>query len=253
MRWPRAPEPAPPPEGCARPRACSPRDSARPGPGSGGAESHGPLPGAVGPAGHAGRLGRPGRAAGRGGSGQLGGVNTPPLPPTAGPVSPGSSPTGAAGISGVCTWRGRGVCGLGSRWGAGALCSPTRTLRPSAHSGQESELVSLEAPFGCLGPVWAWHRDSGIPGSSVPKSPSPEPPDGRRERGTGSAPRLVPAGRAAGRGAGRCNLASKPVVLVWKVRGCKPGRRNPHLCECPGVQSPGSPLGCQVSAARLSL
>lgn len=193
---------------------------------------------------------------GRGGSGQLGGVNTPPLPQRAGPVSPGSSLTRALGISGVCTWRGRGVCGLRPRWGAGALRSPNSDAQAERPSGQESELVSLEAPLWCLGPVWAWDGDSGTPGSVLgPQKSLPRAPPLRRETRAQGGER-APAGPSPGGPQGGVQegvTASEPVVLVRKVRGCKPRRRNPHLRERPGVQSPGSSLGCQDSAAVLSL
>lgn len=55
--------------------------------------------------------------------------------------------------------------------------------------------MSLEAPLGCLGPVWARDGDSGTPGSSVSKSPSPKLP--RRETRTlGGEP--APAGPSPG-------------------------------------------------------
>lgn len=87
--------------------------------------------------------------------------------------------------------------GLGPRWGAGALRTPTPTRRPAAHPRQECELVSLEAPLGCLGPVWAWDGGSGTLGSSLPESlPQASP---RREK-TQAQERQVPgrAGRRAG-------------------------------------------------------
>lgn len=99
-------------------------------------------------------------------------------------------------------------------------------------------------PGPCVG-LGRGQRDSGFlsPQESLPRAPQAGDPNA----GRGARPGWSQSGRAAGRGAGRCNLASEPVVLVRKVRGCKPGRRNPHLRERPGVQSPGSPLGCQDS------
>lgn len=58
-------------------------------------------------------------------------------------------------------------------------------------------------------------RDSGVPKSLPPQTPFP-PQTGDLSSGRGARPGCSQAGRAAGRGAGRCNLAGEPVVLVRK-------------------------------------
>lgn len=114
--------------------------------------------------------------------------------------------------------------------------------------------MSLEAPLWCLGPVWAWDRDSGTPGSVLSLQKSLPRPLKRETRAQGG--ERAPAGPSPGGPQGGVQegvTASEPVVLVRKVRGCKPGRRNPHLREYHGVLSLGSSLGCRDSAAGLSL
>lgn len=102
-----------------------------------------------------------------------------PSPRRGGPVFPGIFAGGSVGGAPrcVCTWRGRGVRGLGPRRSAGgSFALPNSDAQADGPSGQECELVSLEAPLGCPGPVWAWDGGSATPGSPRVSLPGPPPP-----------------------------------------------------------------------------